>query len=72
MIDPLIFSCSSQCSMNGVTKAVVCAIMSGMVHIKEPLLLIGKNGPYVDRFPLSLYEWSLQYVQCHITVLKMC
>ena len=26
--------------MNGVTKAVVCAILSGMVHIKEPLLLI--------------------------------
>ena len=24
----------SQCSMTGVSKAVVCAILSGMVHIK--------------------------------------
>ena len=29
---------SSQCSTTGVTKAVVC----GMVHIKEPMLLIDK------------------------------
>ena len=36
---------SSQCSTTGVTKAVVCAILSGMMHIKEPLLLIGKSSP---------------------------
>ena len=29
---------SSQCSSTGITKAVVCE----MVHIKEPLLVIGK------------------------------
>ena len=45
--------------MTGVTKAVVCAILSGMVHIKEPLLLIGKSSPYGGSgFPLSLSEWS--------------
>ena len=31
----------------------------GMVHIKEPLLLIGKSSPCgSSRFPLSLSEWS--------------
>ena len=52
-------SCSSQCSTTGVTKAVVSAILSGMVHIKEPLLLIGKSSLCGDsRFPFSLSEWS--------------
>ena len=46
--------------MTGVTKAVICAILSGMVHIKEPLLLSGKSSPCGGRgFPLSLSEWSL-------------
>ena len=41
-IEPYLFS--SQCSTSGVTKAVVCAIhVCGMVHIKDPLLLIGKT-----------------------------
>ena len=45
--------------MTGVTKAVVCAILWGMVHIKEPLLLIDKSSLCGDRgFPLSLSEWS--------------
>ena len=54
------FSRSSQCSTTGVTKAVVYAILScGMVHIKEPLRLIGKSSPCGDSwFPLSLSEWS--------------
>ena len=31
----------------------------GMMHIKEPLLLIGKSSPCgSSRFPLSLSEWS--------------
>ena len=32
----------------------------GMMHIKEPLLLIGKSSPCsgVIRFPISLSEWS--------------
>ena len=32
-----------QCSTNGITQAVVCAILS-MVHIKDPLLLIEKSS----------------------------
>ena len=41
--------------MTGVTKAVVCAILCRMVHIKERLLLIGKSSPCGgSRFPLSL------------------
>ena len=31
----------------------------GMMHIKEPLLLIGKSSPWGgSEFPLSLSEWS--------------
>ena len=40
-----------------VSKAVVCVILSGMMHIKERLLLIGKSSPCDGSgFPLS--EWS--------------
>ena len=46
--------------MTGVTKAVVCVILSGMVHIKEPLLLIDKSSLcWGSRFPISLSEWFL-------------
>ena len=45
---------------NSVTKAVICAILCGMVHIKEPLLLIGKSSLCGGSgFPLLLSEWSL-------------
>ena len=38
---------------------VMCHPLCGMVHIKEPLLLIGKSSPCVgSRFPLSLSELS--------------
>ena len=52
---------SSQCSTTGVTKDMVCAILSRMVHIKEPLLLLIKSNPSCGGsvFPLSLPEWSL-------------
>ena len=37
----------------------LCYPVCGMMHIKEPLLLIGKNSPCGGSgFPLSLYEWS--------------
>ena len=50
--------CPRECSTTGVTKAVVCAILSGMVHIKESLLLIGKSSPCGGSgFSLSLSEW---------------
>ena len=40
---------------------LVCAGLSGMMHIKDPLLLIEKNSPCSgssSRFSLSLSEWS--------------
>ena len=47
-------------STTGVTKAMVCAILSVGVHIKEPLLLIGKSSLCCGSgFPFSLSEWSL-------------
>ena len=37
----------------------MCYPVSGMVHIKEPLLLIGKSSLCGgNRFPFSLSEWS--------------
>ena len=36
----------------------MCYHVCGMVHIKEPLLLIGKSS-LCDGFPFSLSEWSL-------------
>ena len=37
----------------------ICYPVCGMVHIKEPLLLIRKSSPCgCSRFPLSLSEWS--------------
>ena len=49
-----------------------CITICGMVHIKEPLLLIGKSSPCSDisRFPLSLSEWSFTICPC-ITVNKI-
>ena len=55
-------SLSSQCSTTGVTKAVVCAILS-----------VGKSSACHGgkRFPLYLYLYdTLPYVRRHITVLK--
>ena len=38
----------------------MCYPVCGMVHIKEPLLLIGKSSLCGGSgFPLSLSEWSL-------------
>ena len=54
---------SSQCSTTGVTKAVICAILSIRVyhvHIKELLLLIDKSSLCGSSwFPFSLSKWSL-------------
>ena len=47
----------------------MCYPVCGMVHIKEPLLLIDKSSLCGGSgFPFSLSEWSLR----HITVDKMC
>ena len=56
------FVCCLVLFTTGVTKAMVCAILSVgwyMVYIKEPLLLIRKSSPGGGSgFPLSLSEWS--------------
>ena len=59
VVNPLSYFSFQPVLHDGVTKAVVCAILSvGMVHIKEPLLLIGKSSPCGGSgFPLSLSEW---------------
>ena len=42
-----------------MTKTMVCAILYEMVHIKDPLLLIGKNSHCGSNgFYLLLSEWS--------------
>ena len=42
----------------------MCYPVCGMVHIKEPLLLIGKSSPCDGSgFPLSLSEWSFTICQ---------
>ena len=58
--------------MTGVTKAVVFAIVCGMVHIKEPLLLIVKSNLCGgSRFHFSLSEWSLTYVYIYMGVMSL-
>ena len=50
-------------------KTVVCAILSGMVHINDPLLLIGKSSLCgCSVYYLQLSEWSLPYVRRYLTV----
>ena len=39
MVDPLSYFSFQPLLPTGVTKVVVCAILSGMVHIKDALLL---------------------------------
>ena len=45
-----------------------------MVHIKEPLLLIGKSSPCSggNKFPLSLSEWSFTICPTPYNCIKMC
>ena len=49
-----LFLVISQCSTTGVPKAVVCVILSGMLHIKEPLLIIKSSLCGCSRFPLTM------------------
>ena len=49
-------------STTSVTKAMVCTVFVswGMVHLKDPLLLIRKRSLCGNtRSPISLFEWSL-------------
>ena len=47
-------------SMTGLIKAMISAILSGMMHIKDPFLILGTSSRcYGDSaFSLSLSEWS--------------
>ena len=49
----------------------MCYPVCGMVHIKEPLLLIDKSSLCGSSgFPFSLSEWSFTIFRHHITILK--
>ena len=52
----------------------MCYPVCGMVHIKEPLLLIGKSSPCgaAAGFLSPYLSGPLPYVLRHITVDKMC
>ena len=61
MVDPLIYFLLQQvlhdlCNKDPSMYYPVC----GLVHIKDPLLLIEKSCPYSggSRFPLSPSKWS--------------
>ena len=48
----------------------MCYPVCGMMHIKEPLLLIGRSSPCGgSRFPFSLSVWSSTICP---TQIKMC
>ena len=51
----------------------MCYAVCGMMHIKEPLLLIGKSSLCGgSRFPLSLSEWSFTICLTSYNPNKMC
>ena len=52
----------------------ICYPVYGMVHIKEPLLLIGKSIPCSgsSRFPFFTVVVVLYHVRRHMSVNKMC
>ena len=51
----------------------MCYPVCGMVHIKEPLLLIERVAHVAAAGFLSHYlSGHLPYVRCHITVNEMC
>ena len=72
MVDPLSYLLFQPVLHDWCNKSCgVCCPVSGMLHIKEPLLLIEKSSPCSgsSRFPLSL-SGPLPYVRCHITIIK--
>ena len=59
MVDPYSYFSFQPVLHNWCNKGRgMCYPVCGMMHIKEPLLLIGKSSPYGGSgFPLSLSEW---------------
>ena len=60
-VDPLSYFSFQTVLHDWCNKGIgMCYPVCGMVHIKEPLLLIDKSSLYGgSRFPFSLSEWSL-------------
>ena len=60
MVDPLSYFSFQPMVHDWCNKGRgMCHPVCGMMHIKEPLLLIGKSSPDGGSgFPLSLPEWS--------------
>ena len=65
MVDPLSYFSFQPVPHDWCNKGCgMCYPVCGMVHIKEPLLLIGKSSLCGGSgFPFSLSEWSLTI--CH-------
>ena len=65
MVDPLSYFSFQQVLNDWCNKGCgMCYTVSGIVHIKEPLLLIGNNSLCgSSRFPLSLSKWSFTMCQ---------
>ena len=58
-LDPLSYFLFQPIMLHDWYNSGMCYPVCGMVHIKEPLLLIGKSSPCGGSgFPLSLSEWS--------------
>ena len=61
MVDPLSYFLFQPVFRDWRNKSRgMCYHVCGLMHIKDPLLLIEKSSPYSDGsgFPLSLSEWS--------------
>ena len=60
MVDPLSYFSLQTVLHDWCNKGHgMCYPVCGMMHIKEPLLLIGNCSPYGGSgFPISLSEWS--------------
>ena len=73
-VDPLSYFSFQSVLHNWRNKGSgMCFPVCGMVHIKEPLLLIGKSSLCGGSGFLYRYlNGPLPYVPCHITVNKMC
>ena len=65
MVDPLSYFSFQPMLYDWCNKGRgMCYPVCGMVHIKEPLLLIGKSSPCGGSgFPLSLSKWSFTICQ---------
>ena len=57
MVDPLSYFSFQPVLHDWCNKGGMCYLVCGMMHIKEPLLLIGNSPCDGSGFLLSLSEW---------------